>query len=116
MYSCARDEIDPSVSLPEIAQEILSLQSSLLSLWKEYADIAVMSGLVDSVQEPSEIMSELESTMMDVAENGAHSSLMTHTSDISWVERYGNSKRMNYPKEGDMTYTVDTGETFSVNE
>jgi len=112
-YSCSPDEIDPSIALPDIAQEILSLQTALRELWNEYADIAMISGLVDSTKEPMEIMDALESSLMAVADGGAHSALELQPSDISWQEEYGQPKSISYGFDGVITYTLDSGETFN---
>ena len=115
-YSCSPDEIDPSIVLPDIAQEILSIQSSLRALWNEYTDIALLSGLADPTQEPSEIMHHLESTMMRVAEHGAHSALSFQPSEVDWVDEWGNPKSMRYTRDGEITYTLDSGERFSAKD
>lgn len=116
MFSCPRNEIDPSVELPDIAYDILSKQRELKDLWSEYAELAMDTGLVDSELSPEKIMDELESTLMRISEGGNHSILRGGYSDIDWREQYGMPKAIRYSKEGIVEYTLDSGETFTQNE
>jgi hypothetical protein len=116
MYSCEPDEVNPSVQMPDIAHEILRLQSELGDLWQEYIEVAELSGFVDSEKPHEENFAILESTMMAVAERGPYSALRTQSEGVNWADENGLPQRMHYRKDGVVEYTYDSGETFLSNE
>ena len=115
MYSCLRDEIDPSINLSKMAQEILALERELTDLWQEYADTAAMVGMVDLNEDNETLRDILKGNVDIVAENG-HTMLESFPSDVSWKEEYGAPKSIHYGRDGIIRYTLDSGETFKEND